>query len=178
MNRQWIIAGTIIAVGGAIFVGARITALHAAAVQQDSAICRAYLTNAAELPHPQALKHLEVMTVPGSQARLLSHWLAAEEGPLSPSFYVTSAHVVLSHVQLHGSGSVTLHAEATVTRHFYPRGSNQVEFYVNCLIQSAPTPKVEGVTVNTNPITTNSSPDAFNLNLWNLLPAAPTPHGD
>ncbi|MCY0879643.1 MAG: hypothetical protein OWU84_11970 [Firmicutes bacterium] len=178
MKRSWLLIPAIVVVGAALAIGGHVEAVRAAEMREDTRLCTAYLRATAELPRAAALAQLNELTAPGTQARRLGHWLASEETPIDASLRVTRAHVALSEVQLHGFGSVTLHAEATVTRHFYPHGVSQVEFFVNCHIQSTPKPTIDSISVNTNPITTNSSPDPFTLNLWNLYPAAPTPHGD
>lgn len=149
--------------------------------QQDTltAVCQAYLVHEAELPNTNAIDHIRAITVPGSQARLAA---AAFSQQVRAAMTVTQLTVVraqvrLSHVTFSSGAPVRVQADVVVTRQFSPSGHSQTIATGNFLLTSLTHPRLEKVSLNTDPTHSALEPGAFNLNLWNLIPAGPLPHG-
>lgn len=141
-----------------------------------SDVARHYLVASAMLPNIGAVHTLHSMTVPNSQARILTNWLEQQDDQSSLSFRVRRAHLDLVHLKLSTSSTTpVLSGTYSLHRQFWPRGSNQVQGTFHIWFQSGKSLKIEEVSINTDP--TTHGPDPINLNLWNQVPAGVTPHG-
>jgi hypothetical protein len=136
-----------------------------------SSLCRTYLIDAAELPAPTALANIRRITVPFSQAVLSAQSLAHAAGS---DLRVRNARVRVSALTFSGSHPLIMHASVVVSRIFSPRGTSRVNETTTFWVVDG---KIEAVRFNTNVSSSSEGPDAFNLNLWNQVPAAPLPHG-
>lgn len=160
-------------------VGMRYNIAHRHEARNLEALCQDYLRAESQLPDPTASAVLRHITVPSTQAARLTGWLAQQDQSAlkNAPFHIERSTVTLSHVQISGTDPIILTGKATVTRWFAPQGRTQVSGSVNFWITPTHQPKIEAFSLNTNPTSTPETPDHFTLNLWNLTPAAPTPHG-
>lgn len=144
-----------------------------------AALGRRFLIHEAELPSPGSWRAIEGMTVPGSPARLAAKTAASPQAALQPLVHVVlkSVRVRLGDVQITQSDPLTLHAQVIIQRQFSPAGYNQLDANGTFQFTGASTPRLLAVQLTTNRSMPTGGPDAFNLNLWNLVPAGPLPHG-
>ncbi|PSR21572.1 MAG: hypothetical protein C7B45_10195 [Sulfobacillus acidophilus] len=134
-------------------------------------LCRTYLVDAAELPSPAASASIKRITVPFSQAILSAQSLADSS---TPNPHIRQARVHVSSLTFSGSRPLVVHASVVVSRIFSPHGTSHVSETATFWVTQG---KIEIVRFNTNESNSSQGPDAFNLNLWNQVPAAPLPHG-
>lgn len=152
--------------------------VHRQQLRAMTSLCRTYLVNEAELPRPQALKRLAALTVPGSQAILTPDWIAAQDrqGQSTTKVRVIRVKAKLSDVTVKSGHPSMLRAKITLYRQFAPKGHNLVTATGTFWISQKPL-RLERAAVNTDQTNSALGPDNFDLNLWNLAPAGPLPHG-
>lgn len=150
---------------------------HQAQVASMQKLALHFLTAESELPNASALHRLQALTVPGTQAALLAAWLDSHRpGPRRP-FAVRSADVWLKTATLSPGTPSILSAQFVIIRHLSPHGQSRVTGTVNLWIRSGAHPAVEAVSVDMNPHITPETPDSYQPDLWNFVPAPALPHG-
>lgn len=179
MKRWWVyLVGVGVVIFGAIEIHHEIFQRHQ--VQALSKLGASYLRWEAELPSHQADMALQKITAPGTEAARLSAWILQQDRTVQSSADISSiqANVSLRDVTISGSNPVILSAQFSLSRHFYPKGQNSETGLVSFWISQGVDPVIEAVSFNTDQIQTTTSKDSFDLNIWNLIPAAPLPHGN
>ena len=150
---------------------------HQAQVASMQKLALRFLTAESELPNASAMRRLKSLTVPGTQAALLATWLNNHRPNPSQALSVRSAEVWLTGATLnHGTPSVFT-AKFVILRHLWPHGYSRVTGTVNLWIRTGAYPAVEAVGIDMNPHITPETPDSYQPDLWNFVPAPALPHG-
>ncbi len=161
----------------AVIAGAYHHFSHQAQVASMEQLALRFLTAESELPNASALRRLQTLTVPGTQAALLAAWLDSHRPGAGRPLSVRSADVWLqTPTWSHGTPSI-LSAQFVIVRHLSPRGQSRVTGTVNLWIRAGAHPEVEAVSVDMNPHITPETPDTYQPDLWNFVPAPALPHG-
>ena len=168
-------AGALLAV--AVIIGIYHHFSHQAQMASMEKLALRFLTAESELPNAAALHRLNSLTVPGTQAALLAAWLEDHRPDPRHPLSVRSAEVWLTAPTLsHGNPSV-LRASFVIVRHLSPRGQSRTAGTVNLWIRAGAHPAVEAVSVDMNPHISPETPDTYQPDLWNFVPAPALPHG-
>lgn len=178
MKYGWAGLGGAVILVVAGFYSYRAVARHHQTVQL-AGLSQQYLKNEAKLPARSAWRVIDTITVPGTQARVLASTLAAEQGQVGRLLHITltTVRVRLAQAAVTSRNPLTLAAKVAIVRRYRPKGSTQ--WNASGLFQFAggTVPHLVKVTLTTNRSSSPTGPDTFNLNLWNMVPAGPLPHG-
>ncbi|MCL5116210.1 MAG: hypothetical protein M1272_03565 [Firmicutes bacterium] len=179
MKKSLLFGGSLVVALAVVGFGAQHLWVRHLNERSYTALCRAFLEAEASLPSPSAVSAIKRLTAPGTEANLLAGWLKEQDqvAEQASGIQPAGAFAALSQVTYSGSKPIVLSAKFTVRRRFRPRGSNVITGRASFWINPGPHPTIEALSINTNPPNNTKNPDAFNLNLWNLVPAAPLPHG-
>jgi hypothetical protein len=180
MNRKRVImwggVGVLLAVG----LGVGIWHHQVSEEQQMAAVCQTFLIDTAELPSPAAAEGLRSLVVPKSPATALVRWIATENANAADlsGIHVTDVTVSLSHLSLAGGNPAVLSCALNETRHLSPKGqANDQAVASFWLVPAGHGWRISQMTITQTPPTTPYTPDHFQLNFWNLVPAPPLPEG-
>jgi hypothetical protein len=146
---------------------------------QLASLSQQYMVNAAELPAAGAWQSIRAITVPGSQARSFAQALSAAQQKTQALVHVTlsGVRVQLKSAAIISRNPLTLQAQVVIQRRFRPKGANQLDAGGTFQFANGPIPRLVEVNLTTNRSSSSTGPDGFNLNLWNMVPAGPLPHG-